>query len=252
MKCGMIFGPFVGEMIYEMSYFAPYAIYKKKNDPNRQLVVFTRPDRLDLYGQYVDIFVPLNLKDDDESFQSGWSSSIYNSEVISSLISVIKSKFVSRFHEVSHFIPYTKGNLSYVRWQFPRNEMDYDFKPRLLNLTWVLNNIGNDDFIFCESKNYSFNSNVVYFDDLKENYYSSQNESTTFLGVLIETIRKCKLVIGKLNSLCTRAAFLLKRPVISIDSEKGDYIHLINPFRVPVIISDTVSHGVKFYYENNI
>ncbi len=56
-------GPFVGELIWEFFRFAPYIIHLKKAIPKTKIIVFTRSSRFDLYGQYVDILVPLNIPD---------------------------------------------------------------------------------------------------------------------------------------------------------------------------------------------
>jgi len=52
-----LFGPFFGELSWEYFRFAPYAIYLKKISPDIKMIVFTRPSRFDLYGQYADILV---------------------------------------------------------------------------------------------------------------------------------------------------------------------------------------------------
>ena len=57
-------GPFVGELIWEFFRFAPYIIHLKKNRPKTKIIVFTRDSRFDLYGQYADILVPLNIPND--------------------------------------------------------------------------------------------------------------------------------------------------------------------------------------------
>ena len=57
-------GPFIGDLYWECYRFAPYIIHLKKRYPKTKFIVFTRPQSFDLYGQYADVFVPLNLRKD--------------------------------------------------------------------------------------------------------------------------------------------------------------------------------------------
>jgi hypothetical protein len=256
MRTALLFGPFVGDIIYEMCYFAPHAIYRKKesSDKGTKLIVFSRPDRLDLYGQYVDIFVPLNLANDLEEFQNGWGSDIYTSDVFSSLISVFKRKFVSRFNDVENFIPTIKGNLSKLKWQFPRCEMDYDFKPRISNQKCLSEILPfKKSFFLCEYKiNNVDSTDCITIGEFNKAYQDFKIDQTTYLGTLIELLKQCNFFAGNLSSISGRLALLLKKPIITTEEIKGDSIHLMNPFRVPVSIVNDIEKGIKIYHENYI
>lgn len=252
MKQALIFGPFVGEEIYEACYFAPHAIYKKLENPECDLIVFTRPDRLDLYGTYTDIFVPLTIENDDIKFQKHWGATVYTKQIVGSLIGEVKRKFVTRYNLISHFAPQLYGYKSQLKWQFPRDQMSYNFEPRCSNKRWV-DKYYKNSYILCDYENFNIDENIIKIKGVIDKYKSSPNKSNiTLLGVIIEVIRKCDFFIGDLNTIYCRLAFLMNKPVISKTELKGDSIHTIKPFRSPVILCDSEEEGVKTYYENYI
>jgi hypothetical protein len=62
-------GPFFGELWWEIFRFAPYVLWKKVKyykDQDVKLIIFTRPERFDIYGQYASILVPLRINGDNE------------------------------------------------------------------------------------------------------------------------------------------------------------------------------------------
>ena len=59
-----LFGPFIGEVIYELNYFVGHAIYLRKQNPKNKIIVLTRKEHFDLYGKYATTFLPLPLSED--------------------------------------------------------------------------------------------------------------------------------------------------------------------------------------------
>ena len=128
-----LFGPFFGELSWEFFRFAPYAIYLKKSEPEKKLVVFTRPSRFDLYGQYADILVPLCIKDDQKYTEKAFRLVGFDSNLCKMLVNTYRFKYRKKFNIVDHFYPDGSTMRHNLKWQFPRGKMDYDFKPRILN-----------------------------------------------------------------------------------------------------------------------
>ncbi len=63
----VLMGPFVGEFYWEAGRFAPMLpAMRSKEFKKRDIkyIIFTRPERFDLYGKYADILVPMKIEND--------------------------------------------------------------------------------------------------------------------------------------------------------------------------------------------
>lgn len=247
-----LFGPFIGELDWECYRFAPYAIHLKKRNPDVKLIVFTRPERFDLYGKYVDIFVPMNLKNEKIYTQKGFNLIGFDPKAYVSTMRFFRKKYIHRFEIIGGFFPDIDGWRYKVKWQFPRDLMDYDFKPRNKNESIV------DDYTY-DSSSYVVSDIVDYVHgyecmDVAEfrSYCRKNNDNkSSFIGSLICLIREAEFVVSNLNSFVGKLSLLLKIPVISPnESLSEDSIGLINPFNTRVITCRNVEEGVDIY-ENN-
>ena len=244
----ILVGPFIGELSWEIYRFAPYIIYLKKKYPNKKIIVFTRRSRFDLYGKYADIFVPMNFS--EESYkQSGFNLLNFDPKTYISAMSFFRKKYKNRFEIKGCFFPDIDGWRSQVKWQFPRDLMDYDFQPRNKNIEIV------NDYIF-DSSSYAVFDVVDYVNDYKcvdvEKFraYCKDKIGTksSFVGCLICLIRDAEFVVSNLNSFVGKLALLLKIPVISVKKTlSDDSIKIINPFNIPVINCRNVQEGVEIY-----
>lgn len=249
-----LFGPFYGELSWEYFRFAPYTIHLKKNDPSKKIIVLTRGSRFDLYGCYADILIPLNIPKDDVIHQKGFKLITQNTTFVDKTIEFFRNKYKTNYRIVDHFVPDTSPLRYNLKWQFPRNEMDYDFNPRKGNLSLLMYHI-NDNMILidkgfkCANKNY----HVVNLEGLSDQLIDFiDNKSTTYIGCLIEMIKKSKFVVSTLKSDVGRLALLLKTPLIYPKRDvSDDTVHLLNPLKTKIIDCDTVSKGIK-KYESNI
>ena len=125
-----LFGPFMGELSWEFYRFAPYAIYLKKFNPDVQIIVLTREERFSLYGIYADILIPLRIKNDDMLIQRQFGSKNYKPEYYDTIKKYFYEKYKKRFDVIDHFCPLIHGWKRKIKWQFPRDKMDYDFQPQ--------------------------------------------------------------------------------------------------------------------------
>ena len=249
-----LFGPFVGELCWEFFRFAPYAIHLKKNNPNSRLIVLTRPSRFDLYGQYADILVPLRLKNDSHSKgRKAFKLTDYKEENYYTVVKYFKDKFRKRFRIVSHDYPDIRGWRFRVRWQFPREKMNYDFLPREKNKEVAERALGENIGIVdnLATKKVIERENIIDAVDLftRITYFSDVN--STSLGSMIECIKIAKFVIGDIRYDTSHLALLLGTPLIHVEKYvEEDFINLLNPLRTPVIMSEDVEKGVNVYEDN--
>jgi len=249
-----LFGPFVGELSWEYYRFAPYAINIKKEHPDIPLVVFTRPERFDLYGEYADILVPLRIPNDAVLEKDCFKIDSLMTKDYNRIARVFASKYKRRFQIIKHVYPDVSLWRYKLKWQFPRRLMDYDFKAREKNRHIAKRLIKRNNFII--------DNNIISRFDIPEGINMSDltqqiadkinNYDSTPLGTAIELLKICRFVVGNLDSDISRLAILLNKPLICVDNKMSeDDIHLLNPLKVPVIIEDDIEKGIE-KYENII
>jgi len=263
-----IFGPFVGEMWWEMFHFSGYMIYLRKQNPSYKFIVYTRSDRFDLYGKYADILVPLSIENDD--IQNKFKCENINSDGYELLIRIIKSKYETRFNIVNHIYPVSYGFRYEVKWQFQRYKMDYDFKARennniltealfknmstgktaLLDLT-PFENYDMISIIFSsiEEIRKSKNMNIiVFYDNLDMRYVTDYPKfrylnsvirgrtDITPIGCVSSILDNVDMTFGNFSSIFTRMSILKNVPVISINEKmKNSELRLINPYEIKIL-----------------
>ena len=255
-------GPFIGELTWELLRFAPYIIHLKKNMPETILVVFTRPFRFDLYGQYADILVPLKLPFDNEEKQHCFTFRDLSYKNYDNLVSALSNKYKNKYNIIRHIYPHIKYFYSKVKWQFPRGEMDYDFRPRMENVRIIDNYVNTDSVVFV---NFNFSEGInlvshleskncfpVFANMFSETILLEKKLGCSFLGCLIELLKRCKFVITKFNSYVANLSLLVGTPVISIgETPSKDSISLINPMNTMVIDCNDAIDGIDIYFEGN-
>ncbi len=258
-----LIGPFVGELLWECLYFAPYAIYLKKFKPKAKLIVFTRPTRFDLYGQYADILVPLNLPFDKTKHQNGFGHKQINHTSYEKLAKSLFDKYKKRFDIFRHVYPDIEYFYSKVKWQFPRRDMDYNFFPRKLNKVFAESYIKNNKMVFVNS-DFSTDMGLVeplerrgcfciFMNMFTEDFLSLKESNISFLGCAIEVLKRCELVISDFDSSIVNLALLLGVPVVvtgKIPSE--DSISLVNPKKTILINCENAIDGVDTYMRKEL
>jgi len=250
----ILFGPFVGELCWEFYRFAPFAIYLKKKYPKCKLVVLTRPSRFDIYGQHADILVPLRLKNDQDLERDSFKLVGYREENYYRIAKYFKNKFKKRYNIAKHYYPDVRMWRYKVKWQFPRDEMDYDFLPRYKNNELAKRAFINNKGIF---DTLALNRHIKHKDMIDSvdlvarltNFVDDIN-STTFGGI-IDCVKLAKYVVGDIRYDISHLAVLLGIPLIHVGTHiREDFIKLLNPNNTPIILCDSVKQGIETYEDN--
>lgn len=254
-----LIGPFIGELEWEMYRFAPYVIHLKKENPRHKFIVYTRPNRFDLYGKHADILIPLNLKYEKRYKQQNFGLTQFKLPDYDLIQKFYYKKYSKRFDIIEHIVPDIAIWRNKIKWQFPRDKMNYDFQPRNGNFDLIEFLIDSTKGVFVTTKDsdirhslHNMNYNPLMHHWLKDLVSDSKdNLKTSFIGCLILYIRECKFVVGNMKNPICKLSLLLKTPVISINEKMSyDSIHLWNPFHVPVINCNNIEEGVEIYEDN--
>ncbi|MFW9871696.1 MAG: hypothetical protein ACFFG0_01250 [Candidatus Thorarchaeota archaeon] len=254
MKSAYLVGPFVGELTWEFYRFAPYIITLKKKRPKIKLVVFTRPSRFDLYGQYADILVPLKIP---KSKQKGFSIERLTDVTYTKLADKFYNKYYKKFRIINHIYPDISYFYYKLKWQYPRELMDYDFRPRKQNIIFAKKYIKNNKMVFINfnfSEKHQLVENIekinhfpIFVNMLFEDFSSSDKKDKSLLGCTIEILKRCEFVITRFNTYIARLAMLLKIPILCIDDfPTEDQLKLFNPFNTKVVCCDDIDIGIEF------
>ena len=140
----VLMGPFVGEFYWEAGRFAPMLpALRAGKFKNRDVkyIVFTRPERFDLYGKYADILVPLRIEGDYKTKMPECFRLIgFGKGKVDELAAKFRKKYENdQYHVVKHVYPDVAKGKFVNKNQFPRKLMRYDFSPRDENYTLVDN-----------------------------------------------------------------------------------------------------------------
>jgi len=223
----ILFGPFVGEFLWELYYF------------------------VDLYGKYADVISPLKIPQESDMRRSHFSIE----GLPGSTFNRIKQDYLDHFEEKYFFdemiTPEVSAWKKDIKWQFPRDETSYEFLPRNGNVELITS-------IFKHRKNMILNNTERVFlnyrnirlNHIKEIVDKTEGSNFSFYGVLIEILKECYFYIGPFDCEVARLAMLLKIPVITekVSVDPID-LNLINPVN-NVVIEEEYFRGVKVY-ENN-
>jgi len=271
MEEAILFGPFIGELGWCLLRFAPYAIWKKKVQyKNRvKLVVMTRPERFDLYGNWADILVPLRIEGDysvykGECFRAmGLDIKIYRQ-----LAENFRNHFSTRFKILEHIYPKIDKTHFLNKNQYSREDRAYDFKPRKENKKLVDTFVPNsksliilgprfrkgfkrnwphwEKFYDLISKDIFLQDNFhfiicgkepEYVPDKQNRFFDINNiplsENSSLIGLTIEVIRKSILTVGS-QSAIPNISMILGTEVLEWGDEPHEHTKVYNVMNTKV------------------
>lgn len=261
----LLCGCMIGEFGWSILRFAPYVLgtYRRKYNQKVKLIVCTREDRFDLYGQNADILVPLKIEGDGTKYKADCFRLInYPIEEYYKLNKVLYEKYSQQFNIVEHIYPDIKGKIFAKKDQYDYNQMLFDFKPRIENKELLDNYIKSKkksiviapryregmrrnwknwqelydriydsslpdifDFIVCGKEG-------EYIPDSKNRVYDinriEQNTNTSLVGITIEAIKRSILTVGSQSGI-PNLSLLLKTPVLEWGHQKHLHTITYNP-----------------------
>jgi len=243
-----LFGPFVGELSWEFFRFAPFMIYKKKENPNIPTIVFTRNSSFDLYGNYADILVPLRIPNDVKLTRDCFRLDSLQVKDYYRIGRQFASQYKRRFEVIKHFYPDIKSWRYKLKWQFPRRQMDYDFQPRKKNKLIAKSIVKHNNIIIDNiTEEYFKHPEAINSIDLFAKITNKTNDyDSTYLGSLIESLKVCRFVVGNLESHLSHLAILLKKPLICVNNKITlDKIGIMNPLKTQIIFANNIEEGIE-------
>lgn len=292
MDKAILVGPCIGELWWEIFRFAPHIIWKKikqyKNQ-NIKMIVLTRPDRFDIYGQYASILVPLRIDGDNDLFLQecfrlkGFPEIEYNI-----ICKTFYKQFCERYEIIDHIKPNISKGFYANKNQFPQLKMRYEYIPRIENKQLIDAFINNDkqciilasrfrknikrnwngwnklyDLIYDNTKltdKYNFvicgKSDNYIPDDKKRfldinNIQTSLNSST--IGITIELLKKSILTVGS-QSAIPNLSLLLGVPALEWGHQKYYHTVTYNIKNTKVLFLEDNKYNIdsEIIYENLI
>jgi len=123
----------VGEFGWEVLRFAPHVLWTKikkyKNDV--KLILCTRADRLDLYGRYIDEFIPLNIEGDYKKLHADcWRLTGFSHQDYQEKFNNLQKQYEKKYKIVECIYPIIQGRRFTEKSQYRHHEMLYNFRPR--------------------------------------------------------------------------------------------------------------------------
>lgn len=257
-----LLGPYMGELEWEVLRVGPFISYLKKNEPLVRTVILTRPERFDLYGTRADCLIPLILENDREDMIEGHGIKGFDLDLYNKIVATFYNKYKSKYNILKHFYfdisePYRK-----LKWQVKtghaREKVYYEFAPRPENKRYVDKNTPDSDKIIYMNEDVRDPDEKNILSDytvLDKKFYKGDNSlskySITFIGCFIELMKKCKFVVGKIDSPLSLLALMCKVPIIHIGMDvRRDSINALNPTQTPIINVPNLKRGVKIYESN--
>lgn len=145
-----------GEFFWEYFRIVPYVVYlKMKKYKNSKFVVLTREERFDLYGKIADILVPLRIPGDYEKYWPNCHRLMGLSDIkYKEIQKLFYSAYKNRFNIVKKIFPDVSKRQFCNKYQFPRNQMIYEWFPRERNYELVNDYLPTDKPIIIISPRY--------------------------------------------------------------------------------------------------
>ena len=139
----VLMGPFVGEFYWEAGRFAPILPgFRSRKYKNKDVkyIVFTRPERFDLYGKYADILVPMHIDGDyKDKMPECFRLTGFGPGQVKELAKKFNDKYKDKYKILEHIYPDVSKGKFVNKNQFPRKMMVYNYSPRDENYTLVNN-----------------------------------------------------------------------------------------------------------------
>jgi hypothetical protein len=271
----ILFGPSIMEFGWETIRFSGlishYKNIKYRNQKDIKYIVLTRKERFDLWGQYANILIPLNIEGDYGKYVPNcYCLNHFPISEYKKIIKNFKKKYSEKYQIIEHIYPGIEGRRI---WQnknlFPKSKVKYKFKPRIENYKLVDDFIGDDQrpiIIIGPRFRKGFKRNWTQWQELydrichlkldekynfiiagkeeehipdKRNRFKNINDiefnsDSSLVGVLIVLMEISILTVGS-QSAIPNLSLLCKCPVLEWGHEKILHSKVYNSFNTPVV-----------------
>lgn len=279
----ILFGPFVGEMYWEVGRFAPmlpHYKYKKYKGQDIQFIVFTREERFDMYGKNADILVPLRIDGDYDKYQPNcFRLDGFSVQRFLKLAQKFKNRYRERFNIVEHIYPDVSKGQFVNKNQFPINQMMFKYKPRDKNFELVNNYMPNDKSIVILAPRYrkgfkrnwgkwqgfydrlaedpemmeKFNYVICgkpgeYIPDEKKRFYDMNDitieDNSSLIGLLFAFMKKAYFTFGS-QSAIPNISLLFGVEVLEFGCQKRLHTKTYNIKNTPITFIDDRRYNIE-------
>lgn len=277
----ILFGPVFGELWWELFRFAPSLIFKRTHDykdQNVKFIVFTRPDRFDIYGQYADILVPLRIDGDGSKYKADcFRLTNFPKQNVDDLIQRFRLKYESRFNVIDHIFPNLQRFAD--KSQFRKFMGNYKYKPRKRNVELIDQYLPKDKplvilasryrsgfkrnwpfwnplyDLISDNKSLIRNFNFVicgkppdYIPDSKNRFFDLNqivlDNDSSLIGLTIETLKRGVLTVGSQSGI-PNISLLLGTKVLEWGHQKHLHVSSYNPKKTKVHFLDDRNYTIK-------
>ena len=128
----ILFGPFTGELGWEIMRWSGIVKKTKIDYPHKKIVVCSRPDRYDLYHGFIDEFVPLNVSNEIPDGYFARNIPNYNDIILE-----LRNLY-------SDYIILESSPYGFCRTVFEFKDMIFEFTPRDENKKIILKLLGSN------------------------------------------------------------------------------------------------------------
>jgi hypothetical protein len=278
MKEDAILAFHVGEFGWELLRFAPHVLwnYRTKYKKRVKLIVCSRQDRYDFYGEDVDVFHPFEL-DEPGMRQDCFKLTGFRDRDYYDYFNSLVQLYSKKYNIIERIIPKIDNRKYTQRAQFPLNQMDYKFKPRHNNKE-VYNFMYTSDkpsIVLAPRYRRGVPRNWPYWKEfydliepLKENYNFvicgkepdvilderfdkatwvapgwDEDEEWSLIGLTIEIIKNSILTIGSQSGI-PNLSNILGTPTLQWGNEKHEHTKVYNINNTETIYLDDSNYSI--------
>jgi len=270
-------GPFVGELYWEYFRFAPYVF--KKNPKNYPLVVLTRPDRYDIYGERAIEFSPLTIKGDSiKRFGECFRMMGLTGDDYLRISTAFRKEMEKKYRIIDHIIPPIAKPDYLNKDYFPIKDRLFEYIPRDKNVDIIdnfLKDVTKPIVIIAPRYRKNFKRNWPYWQQFYDKIYDTKwNEKFEFIicgkeheyvpddkfrfkdlsfikeqdgmslfGLLLEIMKRSELTVGS-QSAIPNISLMNKVPVIQWGNQRKLHTVTYNIHKTPVRFFDSPNFDI--------
>ena len=273
----ILIGPCYGELFWEFFRFAPYVFKKIKANPKCKIIVCTRRDRYDIYGNHADEFIPLNVKMVGGLFPDCFRMTGLTPEMQELIENELIENVSEDYEIIEHIKPDTSNNQFCNKDQFPIRQRSFFYMPQHNNRNIIEPYLdGRKIVVLAPRYRANFQRNWPYWDELYDmiwlsplyskyqfvicgktgeivedemnryldiNYIPQENNTSLF-GVTMEILKRAFYTIGS-QSAIPNISLILGTPVLQWGNQKDLHTKTYNIYDTKVEFIEDSDFNVK-------